>query len=144
MRFLIDTNCWMQIIRDREHSQDVRELLAEIPDEQLFITDLSLHSVGIVLSRFKMLDQFPTFLLASGITTSIEVIGLAHNLLTAAVDCSKHFGLDFEDACQYTIAKSLNLRLVSLDSDFDRTESGRLTPASALQLFKDEQKSQNS
>jgi uncharacterized protein len=52
------------------------------------------------------------------------------------------YNLDFDDACQYIAAEMHDLRLVSLDADFDRTPRGRLTPAAALQLFRDEQQQQ--
>src|SRR5438045_4029238 len=111
MRLLIDTNCWIQILRDREHSQEVRQLLADIADDQLFITDLSLHSVGIVMSRFKMLNQFPAFMKTSGIGTTIRVIGLAHTALYPVINFSGQLGLDFEDAYQYAIAEMYKLKL---------------------------------
>jgi predicted nucleic acid-binding protein len=41
----------------------------------------------------------------------------------------RKFGLDFDDAYQYLAAVKYNLTLVSFDSDFDRTERGRRTPA---------------
>ena len=49
------------------------------------------------------------------------------------------YRLDFDDAYQYVAAEFHGLTLVSLDVDFDRTPRGRLTPAAALQAFKDEQ-----
>ena len=45
---------------------------------------------------------------------------------------SKKFNLDFDDAYQYVAAEEYNLTLVSFDSDFDRTERGRKTPAEIL------------
>jgi len=41
----------------------------------------------------------------------------------------KQFGLDFDDAYQYTAAEKYNLTLLSFDTDFDRTARGRKTPA---------------
>jgi len=43
----------------------------------------------------------------------------------------RKFGLDFDDAYQYLAAEKYGLTLVSFDSDFDRTERGRNTPAKA-------------
>jgi len=42
------------------------------------------------------------------------------------------FNLDFDDAYQYAIAEKFNLTIVSFDSDFNRTERGRKTPAEVL------------
>ena len=47
--------------------------------------------------------------------------------------CRK-FGLDFDYAYQYLAADKYSLTLVSFDSDFDRTERGRKTPADVTGL----------
>jgi hypothetical protein len=47
--------------------------------------------------------------------------------------CRK-FGVDFDDAYQYLAAHKYSLTLVSFDSDFDRTERGRNTPAAVTGL----------
>lgn len=39
------------------------------------------------------------------------------------------FRLDLDDAYQYATAEQHRALLVSFDSDFDRTERGRVTPA---------------
>lgn len=46
---------------------------------------------------------------------------------------AERFDLDFDDAYQYTVAERRNLTVVSFDSDFDRTDRGRRTPAQILQ-----------
>jgi predicted nucleic acid-binding protein len=49
--------------------------------------------------------------------------------ITAAMQVQR---LDFDDACQYVIAKRDSLTLVSFDPDFDHTDLRRQTPAQAL------------
>ena len=44
----------------------------------------------------------------------------------------KRFNLDFDDAYQLVAAEKQQLTLISFDGDFDRTESGRKTPADFL------------
>lgn len=63
--------------------------------------------------------------------------------LSKVTDACKTHNLDFDDAYQYVATEIHNLSLVSLDSDFDRTPRGRLTPADALQRFTDEQRKSN-
>jgi len=41
--------------------------------------------------------------------------------------CTK-YDLDFDDAYQYVAADANNLKLVSLDHDFDRIPAGRMHP----------------
>jgi predicted nucleic acid-binding protein len=42
------------------------------------------------------------------------------------------YRLDFDDAYQYVMSERENAITVSFDSDFDRTERGRQTPAQIL------------
>lgn len=42
------------------------------------------------------------------------------------------YDLDFDDAFQYTAAEMYDPRIVSFDSDFDRTPRGRVTPEQVL------------
>ena len=139
MPFLLDANCWMQIVRVREHAQEVRDYLARVPADQIFISDFALHSIGLAMRRHKMLEQFPAFIDESGIGTSVGLVQLQPAELKRVVDACGALRLDFDDAYQYVAAELYSLHLVSLDEDFDRTPRGRLTPAAALQRFTDEQ-----
>ena len=139
MRFLLDTNCWMQVIREREHVGEDRDLIKGVTDARLATTDLSLHSIAIAMRRHRMLEKLEPFLQMSGIGESVELIRTRpSDLIQVAETCNRH-GLDFEDAYQYVAAELNGLKLVSFDVDFDRTPNGRLTPAAALQQYKDAQ-----
>ena len=48
------------------------------------------------------------------------------------IRASKEFNLDFDDAYQYALAKKYNLKIVSFDSDFDKTDLERLLPSQAM------------
>jgi hypothetical protein len=61
MRFLLDTNCWMQLIRAREHAAVVGDLLRAVPASDIRISDYSLHSLLNVTRRLKVLDDLPAF-----------------------------------------------------------------------------------
>src|SRR5690348_14801621 len=139
MRFLFDTNCWMQVIREREHATEVRDLVREIGAANMATTDFSLHSIVIAMRRHKMLDKLPDFLRMSDLGQSVELVRLPPKELIRVAEVSTQHGLDVEDAYQYAAAELNNLRLVSLDADFDRTPRGRLTPAQALEEFKKQQ-----
>jgi len=43
-------------------------------------------------------------------------------------EVSNQFKLDFDDSYQYAVAQKFDLRIMSFDSDFDRTEKGRMIP----------------
>lgn len=62
----------------------------------------------------------------------VTVVSLnAAEMEGVAAIASKH-RLDFDDAYQYVAAETYDLILVSLDSDFDRTVRGRVTPGALL------------
>jgi len=56
------------------------------------------------------------------------VIGLDPKELLALPEVSKKFRLDFDDSYQYAVAQKYSLEIMSFDSDFDRTEKGRMIP----------------
>lgn len=95
------------------------------------------------MRRHKALDAFPTFITQARIGTDIEIIRLMPSDFASVVQACKSHGLDFDDAYQYVAAELRSLTLVSLDADFDRTPRGRVTPAAALQQFKNAQQQQN-
>ena len=140
--FLLDTNCWMQIARARQHDAEVRRLLTEVPPSQLSLTDLALHSLGIAMQRHKVIDQFPDLVRQTGIGHSIAIVRLEPSRYGSVAAACNSYKLDFEDAYQYVAAELNGLALVSLDGDFDKTPRGRLAPVAALQRFKDEQSQQ--
>ncbi len=138
MRFLLDTNCWMQIVRRREHAADVTDLLRAVPPSDISISDYSLHSLVNIMRRHKVIGDLPDFIRRSGFGAAVEVVTIPPAELKRVVEAIDAHGLDADDAYQYAAAELHGLKLVSLDADFDRTPNGRLTPAAALQAFKDE------
>src|SRR5436190_4890334 len=121
MRYLLDTNCWMQLVRNREHAQTVGDLLRAVPAADIGITDYALHSLINITKRLKVLDQLPAFIDASGFGTTVAVISVPPNQLRRVVEAVNGLRLDVDDAYQYTAAELNDLTLVSLDADFDRT-----------------------
>lgn len=137
--FLIDTNCWMQLARQRSEADQVRGLIAGVPRQSLLVTDFSVHSLGVIFIRFGMIADYEAFLNQASIGVEVRVVGVPLEKLARVVELCMQYKLNFDDAFHYAAAELHGLKLVSLDADFDRTPNGRLTPAAALQLFKDEQ-----
>jgi uncharacterized protein len=137
--FLIDTNCWMQLARERSEADSVRQLIGGVPLSRIFVSIFTVHSIGVILRRRGMIDQYVAFLDASSIGSKIQIVHLDVHRFSRITNTCSSYNLDFDDSYQYVAAELNNLTLVSLDADFDRTPRGRLTPAAALQKFKDEQ-----
>jgi predicted nucleic acid-binding protein len=130
--FLIDTNCWMAIARGRGQAGDVTRFLTEVPAADLHTSIYTVHSLGLLFQRHKMHGQYAPFLELLGIGSRVGVVEVPLRQL-GRIDaaCTRH-RLDFDDAYQYVVAELHDLKIVSLDADFDRTPRGRLEPLAAL------------
>lgn len=62
----------------------------------------------------------------------MTLVRLGSQDLIDLINVAERFSLDFDDAYQYVAAVQLNLILVSFDSDFDRTDLERNTPAQSI------------
>ncbi len=60
--YLVDTNVWLERLLYQERSAEVGEFLSAVHTDQLGITDLSLHSIGVITARLKRPDIFTAFL----------------------------------------------------------------------------------
>lgn len=59
--YLADTNIFLEALLEQDKKDDVRSLLQTIDLGTLYITDLSLHSIGIILYRLKNFALFNSF-----------------------------------------------------------------------------------
>lgn len=132
MRLLIDTNLFLEIILEQENAEQAKSLLQRTREHEFFITDYSLHSIGLLLFRRRQHDAFKSFLRDLTVRAGITVISVSTDQMEAVIDASEKFRLDFDDAYQYVAAEEQGLILVSFDADFDRTTRGRKTPAAIL------------
>ena len=131
LRYLVDTNIWLEILLSQEKAKEAEEFLKSIPADLISITDFSLYSIGIILDKLEKSLLFKKFLTDIE-NTSIEILRLEFVDLKKVLNTMKKFNLDFDDAYQYAVAEKYDLRIVSFDKDFDKTEKGRFTPKEAL------------
>jgi len=93
------------------------------------MTEFSLYSIGIILTRLNKHGALGTFLADTLDDGGVRMPRLDPAGLRATLAVRARFGLDFDDAYQYVAAEKHGLTLISFDGDFDRTERGRRTPA---------------
>ncbi len=132
MRLLLDTNIFLEIILQQEKEEQVKNLFESAEEHEYFMSDYSLHSIGLFLFRRRQHDVFQKFLDDMTVNAGIRVISVFADGMEAVIDVARKFGLDFDDAYQYVAAEKHDLILVSFDADFDRTERGRKTPTEIL------------
>ncbi|MCS6919489.1 MAG: PIN domain-containing protein [Fimbriimonadales bacterium] len=132
MRYLLDSSVILELLLGQAQSNTVQQLIEAAEPESLCLSDFALHSIGIVLSRLNLHQAYVRFLEDMILSGFLAVIRVPHAQLRLVVVNQLQYGLDFDDAYQYTTAHLHNLRLVSLDADYDQTPEGRLTPQQAL------------
>ena len=133
MKLLLDTNIFLEVILDQERANEARTLLSEVEGHEFFISDYSLHSIGLLLFRRGKHEVFRQFLKDMILGVGVAVITLSAQEMESLIEAAQRFGLDFDDAYQYAVAERHGLTIVSFDSDFDRTERGRKTPKDLLE-----------
>jgi uncharacterized protein len=132
LTYLVDTNIFLEGLLDQLKAGDVEAFFRSHNLGKLAVTDLSVHSIGIILFRLKEYRLFTDFI-DDMIVGGMKVLSLGPGEMKAMERSAKKFGLDFDDAYQYTVAKNHNLELVSFDKDFERTDLKHKEPSEALQ-----------
>ncbi len=132
MRLLIDTNIFLEVLLEQARAEEAKSFLAAVESNEFFVSDFSLHSVGLLLFRRSQFEVFKDFLgdVINGVGAT--VVSLSAIEMESVVENAGRFRLDFDDAYQYTAAEKHDLIIVSFDKDFDRTTRGRKTPAEII------------
>ncbi len=60
--YLVDTNVWLELLLKQDKSDEVRKFLESLEANLLGITEFSLYSIGIILTRLNKDDVFEDFL----------------------------------------------------------------------------------
>ncbi|MCS7014169.1 MAG: PIN domain-containing protein [Chloroherpetonaceae bacterium] len=124
---LLDTNIFLEILLEQEKAQAAVEYITSQDLGTLFLSNYSLDSIGLKLfwsNKLSELAQFGQDLNRAG----IRILALMPEDFGALTHNIFRWGLDFDDAYQYTLAKKHGLELVSFDADFDRTDLKRIEP----------------
>ncbi len=129
MRLLIDTNIFLEVLLDQDRASEAGAFLKRAAGQhESFLSDLSLHSIGVFLVRRRQVQAFQEFLSDIVFGLGIGVKRLNETDMPSVCDIVQSFRLDFDDAYQYAAAQKSDLIIVSYDSDFDKTDRGRRTP----------------
>ncbi len=131
--YLLDTNIILEFLLDRARADEVERLLLGMEAEQLYLSDFTLHSLGVILLRFGAQHAFLRVVEDLLLMGGIRLIRLDVAEMPTVAQIAQQFHLDFDDAYQYALAERYDLIILSFDHDFDRTARGRQTPADILQ-----------
>ncbi len=130
--YLIDTNIFLEGLLEQEKAESVRYFFQAVDVEKTFMTDLALHSIGIILFRLKKYELFTSFV-EDMIINGMEILSSTPEDLMKLDRTVQQYNLDFDDAYQYMLAEKHQLQLISFDKDFDSTKIGRKEPSEIVQ-----------
>lgn len=131
MKYLVDTNIWLEVFLNQEKSEEAAAFLKDTDSSYIFISDFSLHSILLILTKFKKFNESKIFL-EDLMSSQIIVLSVHFNDLKDVISAMQQYNLDFDDAYQYFLAKKYNLILISFDRDFDKTDILRKTPVELI------------
>lgn len=127
-RFLIDTNIFLEILLEQDMSESCTTFLRGQDLSSCFVSDFTLHSIGVILFRYKRMHLFEEFLRDFLVDTGIDILSLSVQSLSTIGTVSEKLKLDFDDSYQYLCAKENDLKILSFDTHFDGTDIDRVTP----------------
>lgn len=113
--YLVDTNIFLEILLNQDKSQICKDFLNK-NIKNLYITDFSLHSIGVILFRQDKEATFSKFV--KDILSKVSLITLPKNLYNEVVKSKHQWKLDFDDAYQHSVCKHYGYKLITMDQDF--------------------------
>ena len=120
MPYLLDTNIFLEIFLNQEKKEKAKDFIGT-NFNQLFASDFSIHSVGIILIKQKKFKIFEEFL--DEITSYITILSLPQEKYSDLNKISKKYNLDFDDSYQTILAKEFDLTIFTMDDDFTKVKS---------------------
>ncbi len=116
---LADTNIFLEILLKQKKCEACKAFLIQSAST-LFMSDFSLHSIGVILLKKDAAELFREFL--NDTLPSIRVLGLPIDGYQSLIDAAQKFALDFDDAYQHAVAKNFTLKIATMDQDFKRVD----------------------
>jgi len=115
--FLTDTNIYLEILLGQDKKEPCKNFIKN-NSGKLYLSDFSLHSIGVILFRNQKENVFQQFV--SDILPEVGIITLPKNKYTDISTLSKKYQLDFDDAYQASVAIEFDLEVVTMDKDFKK------------------------
>jgi predicted nucleic acid-binding protein len=135
LMYLVDTNIWLELLLEQERANEVKQFLSSIEARAIAITDFTIYSIGIILTKLGKKEIFLDFINDILEDSSTLKISLSNAELKELISISGTYRLDFDVSYQYLAAHQNNLSIISFDHDFKRTDRGCLTPREAVNNF---------
>jgi predicted nucleic acid-binding protein len=135
MKFLVDTNIWLELLLGQEKSEIVSLFLEQVSLDDLFVSDFAIHSIGVILSKKKKADVFSEFLEDLFVNGQITQLSLNPVELHQVAANILEFKLDFDDGYQLAVSQKYDLTIVTFDKDFNAKGIRKITPEEFIQQY---------
>lgn len=119
MTFLADTNIFLEILLNQPARSRCEQFL-QAQAGNLALSDFTLHSIGVIAFRRQQAGLFEDFLNDS--LPNLALLHLDRAGYPAVARANQNFGLGFDDAYQFALAKAHGLTLVTQDRHFERVK----------------------
>ncbi len=126
--YLVDTNIWLEALLEQVRASEARDFFQKVEAHLIAMTDFSLYSIGVILTRLNKDEVFEDFISDTLEDSGIIKISLDSCDLKRLLKVRCEYRMDFDDAYQYTAAEKHGFQIISFDQDFVNTELGRLMP----------------
>jgi predicted nucleic acid-binding protein len=97
---------------NQQRAQEVHQLFEEREGSDFAITEFSLYSIGIVLTRLNKDEAFAGFIADALEQAGTRLVRLGSADMQNLLGVRKQFGLDFDDAYQYAAAEKTQPHLI--------------------------------
>jgi predicted nucleic acid-binding protein len=134
VKYLVDTNVWLERLLEQENTDVASKFFELTPSDNLLISDFSLHSIGVILSRYKKYDVFEKFIEDLFVNAQIELLALDTIDLLEVINNIKKNKLDFDDSYQFSIALKYDLTIVTFDKDFNIKGIKKKSPNEIIEM----------
>ena len=115
LMFLVDTNVWLELLLEQARGEEVRQFSQRVEARFLAISEFSLYSIGVILTRLKKDEVLKDFLSDTIEDSRVMRIRLDMEDLKQLLAVRQQCQLDFDDAYQYVAAIRYGYTLVSFD-----------------------------
>lgn len=119
MMYLVDTNIFLEVLLSQE-KKDICKQTLDANIGSLYLSDFSLHSIGVILFRNGKENIFQKF--SVDVVLKVEIITLSKDSYKNLADAKLNTGLDFDDVYQFKIAEEHGLEIITMDRDFNKVK----------------------
>ncbi len=132
--YLVDTNIFLEILLEQKRTAECESLFEKLQEGELtaFVSSFTMHSIEVIMERTGRNDLLLEFLEDVDSAKGLKRLDTSTLDELEALQISKTLNLDFDDAIQYFICKSHNMKIISFDRHFDNKGIMRIEPKDIL------------